>query len=208
MPHAKPVLVLGTHNAKKRRELVDLLAPLPIDLLTLADFSNPIEVVEDGDTFTANAALKATQQARHLGRWVLGEDSGLAVDALKGAPGVYSARFSGPAATDASNNARLLHELAGVPLDRRSAYYACHAALSDPAGSIVAESSGRCHGRIRLTPSGEGGFGYDPLFEIVEYHKTFGELTPPVKACLSHRARAIRALVGDLRRLLESGRWT
>ncbi|HEY2882869.1 MAG TPA: non-canonical purine NTP pyrophosphatase, partial [Pirellulales bacterium] len=141
------------------------------------------------------------QQAKHLSRWVLGEDSGLAVDVLKGEPGVYSARFSGPGATDASNNRLLLEKLGKTSLEKRTAHYVCHATLSDPTGVIRAEAEGYCHGRIRFEPVGSGGFGYDPLFEIVEYHRTFGELGPAVKAALSHRARAIRELIPTLIRL-------
>src|SRR4029077_17689463 len=114
-------------NRKKAGELVDLLGPYGFELKTLADFPNAIEVEETGDTFAANAALKATLQARHLGSWVLGEDSGLAVDALRGAPGVHSSRFSGPGATDATNNSLLLAQLSAVPLQRRTAHYVCHA---------------------------------------------------------------------------------
>jgi XTP/dITP diphosphohydrolase len=188
-------LVLGTHNRKKRGELAELLVPFGFELRTLDEFPNAIEVEETGATFAENAALKATQQARNLNAWVLGEDSGLVVDALGGEPGVLSARFSGPEATDESNNRLLLARLAGVPLEKRVAHYVCHATLSDPAGQVQAESTGYCHGRIRFQGSGHGGFGYDPLFEIVEYHRTFGELGPAVKAALSHRARAVRALV-------------
>ncbi len=140
-------------------------------------------------------------------RWVLGEDSGLAVDALKGEPGVYSARFSGPQATDESNNQLLLEWLGKLPLEKRTAHYVCHATLSDPDGNIRAEAEGYCHGRIRFEPVGRGGFGYDPLFEIVEYHRTFGELGPTVKAALSHRARAIRQLIPAMLRLVDSGAW-
>lgn len=188
-------LVLGTHNAKKRSELVDLLAPFGITLKTLADFPNALTVEETGTTFAANAALKASQQAAHLQRWVLGEDSGLCVDALAGAPGVYSARFSGPDATDAKNNELLMAKLAGVPADKRTAYYVCSAALADPTGTIRATAEGRCHGVLRSEPSGSGGFGYDPYFEVREYHRTFAELGAMVKAVLSHRARAIREML-------------
>jgi XTP/dITP diphosphohydrolase len=200
-------LILGTHNRKKGQELVELLQPFGIEVITLADVANDIEVEETGDTFAANAALKACQQAQHLQRWVLGEDSGLAVDALQGGPGVYSARFSGPGATDESNNRLLLEKLAGVPLEKRTAHYVCYATLSDPTGQIQAESEGYCHGRIRTEPAGSGGFGYDPLFEIVEYHRTFGELGPAVKAALSHRARAIRKLIPAMQQLIASGMW-
>jgi XTP/dITP diphosphohydrolase len=202
MSAARPVLVLGTHNRKKGEELVDLLAPLGIQLVTLADLPDAIRVVEDGQTFAENARLKAGAQAAYLGRWVLAEDSGLAVDALRGAPGVFSARWSGPEATDEANNRKLLAELAGVPLERRAAHYVCHAALADPAGQVVAETSGECHGRIRLEAAGGGGFGYDPLFEVIEYHRTFGELSPIVKRCLSHRSRALRHLLPHIERLV------
>lgn len=202
-----PLLVLGTHNRKKLLELADLLQPLGVRLATLDDVPNAIEVQETGATFADNARLKATVQARHLRQWVLGEDSGLSVDALSGAPGVYSARWSGEAATDASNNAKLLRELADLPLDRRGAFYTCHLALSDPQGVVRAEAEDHCRGRILFAEAGSGGFGYDPLFEIVEYHRTFGELSPAVKACLSHRARAIRRFIPLLAALLSSGDW-
>jgi XTP/dITP diphosphohydrolase len=202
-----PVLILGTRNRKKGIELLELLQPLGIEVRTLADCPGAIEVVEDGETFAENAGKKGTQQARHLGQWVLGEDSGLAVDALGGAPGVYSARYSGPGATDEANNRRLLAELGETPLDRRTAHYVCYAALADPRGDIRATAEGRCHGRILYEPRGTGGFGYDPLFEIVEYHRTFGELGSAVKAALSHRARALRQLVPQIATLLASGAW-
>jgi XTP/dITP diphosphohydrolase len=201
------LLVLGTNNPKKREELRELLEPLGLELRILADFPNAIEVEESGDTFAANAGLKATVQAQHLGQWVLGEDSGLVVDALGGRPGVLSARYSGPGATDESNNGRLLEELAGTPLKNRAAHYVCHALISDPQGQARAESRGECHGRIRHEPAGSGGFGYDPLFEIVEYHRTFGELSPAVKSVLSHRARALRQLVPQIQLLIASGAW-
>lgn len=207
MPMAPPAhLVLGTHNRKKGQELAELLLPHGISVATLAEIPGCIEVVEDGATFAENAVKKASQQARHLGRWVLAEDSGLAVDALGGAPGVYSARYAGPGASDEENNLKLLAELEGVPPERRGAHYVCHAALADPQGNIVAQSEGRCHGRIRSEPAGSGGFGYDPLFEIVEYHRTFGELSPVVKAFLSHRAQAIRRLLPEILRLVPAAR--
>ena len=146
--------------------------------------------------------LLVTQQALHLGCWVVGEDSGLCVDALDGAPGIYSARFSGEGATDELNNRLLLERLADEPLARRSAYYTCHVCLADPTGVIQAESSGQCRGRIRMEAAGRGGFGYDPLFEVVEFHRTFGELAPALKAVLSHRARAMRRFIPMVQRVL------
>jgi XTP/dITP diphosphohydrolase len=200
-------LVLGTHNRKKGLELQALLTPYGFRLRTLADFPDALDVVEDGQTFADNAALKACQQALHLQRWVLGEDSGLCVEALQGRPGVYSARFSGEDATDESNNQRLLEELEGVPLERRTAYYVCHATLSDPTGTVRVDCEASCHGRIALKPAGTGGFGYDPLFEIAEYHRTFGELGDAVKGVLSHRGRAIRMFVAKLVGLVQAGQW-
>jgi XTP/dITP diphosphohydrolase len=194
-------LVLGTGNRKKGLELIESLSPLGLELVTLADCPSAISVVEDGDSFAANARKKACHQAVHLNEWVLGEDSGLCVEALDGAPGIYSARYAGPTASDADNNARLLTELAEVPDDRRWAHYVCHAVVSDATGTVRAESVGRCHGRIRRAAAGTGGFGYDPLFEIVEYHQTFGELGSVFKSIISHRSRAIRQLLPELARL-------
>jgi XTP/dITP diphosphohydrolase len=194
-------LVLGTTNAGKLRELVELLAPFGILCRSLRGLAGAVDVAETGDTFAANAALKAGQQAAALGAWVLAEDSGLVVDALGGAPGIYSARFSGPApvgatgSADDRNNALLLEKLAGRAAHDRQAHYACHAALADPTGAIVAVSQGECHGLIAEAPHGGGGFGYDPLFIVPEYHRTFGELAPAVKAVISHRARAMRAII-------------
>jgi XTP/dITP diphosphohydrolase len=202
-----PRLVLGTGNRKKGVELAELLGPHGFAVATLADFSDAVEVEETGKTFAENAGLKATEQARHLGQWVLGEDSGLLVDALDGEPGVFSARYSGPGATDATNNAHLLAKLGSRPVEKRSARYVCHMTLSDPEGTVRAESEGECRGRIRSEPVGSHGFGYDPLFEVIEYHRTFGQLGSIVKACISHRARAVRQLIPQLVRLIDSNGW-
>jgi len=201
------VLVLGSRNRKKLGELAELLQPHGLELKTLADFPDAIEVEETGDTFAANAKLKSIVQAKHLGQWVLGEDSGLSVDALGGAPGVRSARFSDPGATDERNNGLLLEKLKGVPVDKRTAHYTCHAVLCDPSGEVRAESTGYCRGRILTAPVGSGGFGYDPLFEIIELHQTFGQLSPAVKRVLSHRSRAVRQLVPQIVALIQSGEW-
>lgn len=204
MPHR---LVLATRNRKKLQELQELLALPELELATLDAFPEALEVDETGDSFAANARLKATLQARHLRQWTLGEDSGLSVDALGGEPGAYSARYAGLKATDEANNRLLLERLAGVPLPRRTAFYTCHAVVADPEGTVRAEAVGICRGRIRTEPAGHGGFGYDPLFEIVEYHRTFGELAPAVKRAISHRARAIRQLKPLLERWLREGVW-
>lgn len=202
------LLVLGTHNRKKGAEMQSLLSPHGLDLRTLSDFPTSIDVVEDGESFAANAILKATQQAKHLHRWVLAEDSGLEVDALRGAPGIYSARFAGQQATDEENNIRLLEKLGETPLEQRTARYICHMAVSDPAGVVRCQCEAYCRGRIRFVSAGSGGFGYDPLFEIPEYHRTFGEMSGALKSIISHRGRAARLLIPQLVMLARKGTWT
>lgn len=192
-------LVVATRNVKKKREILEILGDLPIDLHDLTAYPQAPDVVEDGTTFEANARKKAVETAMALGQWVLGEDSGLVVPALGGRPGVYSARYAGKQGEDAANNARLLAELAPLPDDRRDAYYVCAAAVADPTGEIRALVEGRCHGVILKELRGTGGFGYDPLFLIPEWHQTFGELSPRVKHALSHRARALEQLRSTLR---------
>lgn len=195
-------VIIGTHNAKKGIELAEMLAPYGLAVATLADFPQAIEVVEDGDSFEANARLKAVQQAMHLGEWVLADDSGIEIDALGGAPGIYSARFAGEHCSDDDNNRLLLDKLDAVPTENRGAQYYCHVTLADPAGVVQAESHATCRGLIRRQASGTNGFGYDPLFEVREYHRTFGQLGPAVKRALSHRSRAMRAILPKLVRLV------
>lgn len=199
-----PLLVLGTRNRKKRGEIEEILGDLDIELADLTRWPVAPEVVEDGDTFVANARKKATELAKALGEWVLGEDSGLVVPALGGRPGVFSARYAGKQGDDEANNDKLLAELAPLPDASRAAYYVCTAALSDPKGEAHAVVEGRCHGVITRERRGTGGFGYDPLFLVPEYHRTFGELSPVVKHALSHRARALAQLRPVLRRLFVS----
>ena len=195
-------LVLGTRNANKVIELRLLLPEDRFRLTTLAEIPNAIEVLEDGDTFAANAAKKASEQAEHLGRWVLGEDSGIAVDALGGRPGVYSARYAGEHGDDEANNDKLLAELSEVPAALRGAAYHCAMALSDPQGQVRLAVSAACRGRVATERSGTAGFGYDPLFIIPEYHRSFGDLDLTVKRAISHRSRALRQFVPQLQRLL------
>jgi XTP/dITP diphosphohydrolase len=197
-----PVIVVGTRNAKKRAEILEILHDLPIEVRDLTAYPDTPDVVEDGDTFEANARKKAIEVARHLNQWVLAEDSGLVVPALKGRPGVYSARYAGKQGDDEANNQKLLAELAPFPDEKRAAYYVCTAALANPAGDVKAVVEGRCHGVIVKDYRGTGGFGYDPLFLIPEYHRTFGELSARVKHALSHRARALEQLRTTLWRCL------
>ena len=157
-----PLLVIASRNVKKVGEIAELLAPQGVDVRSVSEFDDVPDVVEDGTTFGENAALKATQTARFLGQWALGEDSGLCVDALDGSPGIYSARFSGEAATDLANNQLLIEQLADVPAAKRGAHYVCHVALSDPEGGVRLSVEAHCHGRIVDEPRGQNGFGYDP----------------------------------------------
>lgn len=192
-------LVFGTNNRKKGIELAELLAPYNVEVRTLADFDKKLDVIEDGQTFMDNARKKAVEQAQFLNAWVVGEDSGLCVDALNGAPGVFSARFAALTendnASDEANNSLLLEKLADIPLEKRTAFYVCTAVLADPSGTVHGEVKGICRGRILFEPVGERGFGYDPIFEVTEYHQTFGMLSPAVKRTISHRARAMRKLI-------------
>jgi XTP/dITP diphosphohydrolase len=196
------VLVLGTRNQKKRAEIVEILGDLGVELKDLGAWPGVPDVEETGSTFEDNARKKASELARALQQWVLGEDSGLVVPGLNGRPGVLSARYAGKQGDDDANNRRLLAELAPLPEDRRAAYYVCVTALADPMGAVRAVAEGRCQGVITRELRGHGGFGYDPLFLIPEYHRTFGELSARVKHALSHRARALAKLRPELRRLL------
>lgn len=191
-------LILATANAGKQREFAALLAPLGIELL-LQSALGIDSVAETGSSFEANALLKARHAASCAGRAALADDSGLEVDALDGRPGVWSARFAGAAATDADNNAQLLAQLAAVPRERRGARFRCILALvrgADDARPLIA--SGSWEGSIATRPAGDGGFGYDPLFIPEGHQVTAAELPAAHKNALSHRARALAALVVQL----------
>ena len=197
-------LYLGTNNRKKIVELVNLLEPRGFEIRIPSDFSDVFDIDETGATFLENARLKAVSQARHRGLWAIGEDSGLCVPALGGRPGIYSARFSGSEANDQTNNALLLKEMQSIPKENRRAYYVSTIVLSDPAGGIHIETQGECWGQVLTESRGVGGFGYDPLFEIEEYHQTFAEMGLAVKRAISHRARALRAFLNRLDEMLAS----
>jgi XTP/dITP diphosphohydrolase len=207
------VLVIATRNRKKGQEMGELLAPAwepggplhELRIVTLDVYPALPEVVEDAETFAGNARKKAVETAQALGMWTVADDSGLAVDVLEGAPGVYSARYAGAHGDDASNNRKLLAELAGVEPERRGAAFVCALALSDPTGVVRFEAQAHCRGRILDEERGGHGFGYDPLFLIREYHRTFGELGPLVKHQISHRSRAFAQLRPALVRLMEEG---
>lgn len=205
-------ILLGTTNRKKLLELNAHLQPRGFQLLTLSDLPNSIDVEETGATFLENARIKAVAQAVHSGLWTIGEDSGLCVPALGGAPGIYSARYSlldakkastesNPAdrpSIDQCNNDKLLAELEGIETSKRDGFYVSAIVLCDPSGNVALEAQGECWGKILQQRRGTQGFGYDPLFEVLEYHKTFAELGLNVKRAISHRSRALREFLRQL----------
>jgi XTP/dITP diphosphohydrolase len=193
-------LLVATHNEGKTRELVELLAGLPLRLRSLSEMPWIEEAEETGETFEENAVLKARHYGSRSGLWSLADDSGLVVDALGGAPGVYSARYGGRGISYAERMALLLEALGATGDAERRARFVCVIALADPRTGGVETFEGVCEGRIAEAPSGAGGFGYDPLFIPEGYAQSFGELPPEVKQGLSHRARALSKARQFLRR--------
>jgi XTP/dITP diphosphohydrolase len=193
-------LIFATSNLHKLQEARSILDPFGVVIRSLADFTQDLaEPVEDGETFEDNARLKARYYAKHLGLICLAEDSGLEVDALRGAPGVYSARYAGVEGTrderDRANNEKLMRELANVPADQRQARFVCTLALAEPGGAILAEARGVYPGVIAPTPRGTNGFGYDPLLFLPDRGCTSAELLPAEKHARSHRGQALRQLL-------------
>ncbi|MCX5702526.1 MAG: RdgB/HAM1 family non-canonical purine NTP pyrophosphatase [Candidatus Omnitrophica bacterium] len=186
----KPELVVATKNKKKLGEIKEILSDLGLRIVSLVDYSRTPRIIENGKTFKENAIKKAVRIAHFTKKLTLGEDSGLCVDALDGAPGIYSSRFSGKEKDDSKNNLKVLKLLEGLPLNKRRAYYVCAVALADKNG-LVGVAEGRCSGIIGFEPKGNSGFGYDPLFVIPKYKKTFAELGERVKHKMSHRFRAL-----------------
>ena len=186
--------ILASNNQKKLAEMQRILSPLGIEVKTAAMLELP-DVVEDGDTFEANAALKARSACQVTGLPAIADDSGLCVDYLDGAPGIYSARFSGGHGDDEANNDLLLQKLEGVPMEQRTAYYVCAICCVFPDGEELTVR-GECHGHIGFERDGNAGFGYDPLF-LVE-GRSFGRYTAEEKDKISHRGRALRTLAAEL----------
>ena len=199
-------LWIGTNNQKKLLELTRLLTPLGVSLRTPADLGGPFEPVEDQPDFAGNARKKAALLAELAGGVALADDSGLCVDALDGRPGVHSARYGGPGLDDRGRLLRLLDELHDVPHERRTARFVCSLCVAAPDGAVLAGIERTCEGLLRTEPTGEGGFGYDPVFVPVEYRddmsQSFAVLGADVKDRLSHRGRALRELVDVLPSLL------
>ena len=195
----KMILVVATRNGGKSRELRKFLEGFPVEVKDLNDFGPIPEVVEDGKTFEENAYKKASFTAKVLGLPALADDSGLEVNALEGGPGVYSARYAGPGATDAENNEKLLKSLDGI--DDRGARFSCVISVAVPAGPALTYEA-ICQGTILDAPRGENGFGYDPLFYYPPLKKTFGEMTLEDKSQVSHRGKAMMELRQEFDRLL------
>lgn len=195
-------VVVATRNAGKVAELARLFDELGLTLLDLDAAGVTVDLAETGTTFQANAVQKAEQARDLTGRPALADDSGLCVDALAGAPGVYSARYGGPGLSDRQRLELLLTELVGVPPERRSARFICVLALAR-LGRPTLTVEGRVEGRITAAPAGSGGFGYDPIFLLPELGQTTAELAPEAKDALSHRGRAaarLRAVLAELMR--------
>ena len=184
-------LVLATRNQGKVREIGEILKDENgIELLSLRNYPDAPDVVEDGKTYEENAIKKATALAEHTGHLTIADDSGLAVDALDGAPGVHSARYAGEDASDENRIVKLLDALQDVPDDQRSGRFVCAVAIAEPVDQVQVVR-GVCEGRIIRTPRGTAGFGYDPIFVPVGYAKTFAELGDEIKNQISHRAKAL-----------------
>jgi len=186
-------IVLATKNKDKVKEINAVFAELPAEILSLADFENLPDAVEDGKTFEENATIKAKFFAEKLNLACLADDSGLEVDALGGLPGIFSARFAGYHADDQTNNQKLLSELEKVDLTESKANYKCALSFIDVDGTEI-KTSGTVDGVIKKIPRGSGGFGYDPYFYIDET-KTMAELTPAEKNSISHRGAAVRKML-------------
>ena len=199
-PAAAPTVVLATRNRGKVREIVELFgrAGLRLHLVTIDQIAPAVELREDRDTFEGNALDKARQASRATGLPALADDSGLEVDALGGAPGVWSARYAGEPCDDQRNNDKLLRELAGRPDAPRTARYRCVAAFVDAARDRELSCAGVCEGMILEAPRGSGGFGYDPLFYVPSRGRTMAELDLADKNGLSHRGAAFTALAQAL----------
>ncbi len=188
--------IIATHNMKKRNELARILGPLGVDILTAEQAGVELtDVEETGTTFEENARLKSQSGCKESGMPCIGDDSGLVVDALDGAPGVYSARYAGEHGNDPENIALLLKNLKDVPDEKRTARFVCTICCTYPDGREIVVN-GTCEGKIGYAPKGEGGFGYDPVFMVGD--KSFAELTGEEKDKISHRGNALKALAEAL----------
>ena len=203
-PSIHPQILLATGNAGKVREILDVLGDLPVKIRRLSEFPGLPEAVESGATFEENAAIKAMHYAGLTDLVTLAEDSGIEIDALGGAPGVYSARFSGEHGDDAANNAKVIEQLRTVPQARRTGRFRCVCVLAS-ADKVIARAEGAIEGRILDELRGGGGFGYDPLFYVPELGCTTAEISREQKNQISHRGKALRAIKSQIEGWLRQG---
>ena len=196
-------ILLATHNQNKVIEIQQIFSGESVSFSSLANFKNAPHIHEDGHSFLENAVKKATTIASWSGKISLADDSGLEVDCLNGAPGIYSARYAGEEATDQENNLKLLEMLKDIPPDQRTAQYRCVMVIGFPNGRYES-AEGHCHGLISLEPHGKNGFGYDPLFYDAVLKKTFAEMDPSIKNKISHRFHALENLKPIILKLLGS----
>lgn len=200
MESVQSSLLIATTNLGKLREVRDMLAGIPVELKSLTEFPQVPLAIEDGQTFLENACQKALHYARHTGLLTLADDSGLEVVALGGAPGVHSARYAGTPSSDVANNAKLIAALANEPLLQRTARFRCAIAVAK-SDEILASSEGAVEGLIVDQPRGQNGFGYDPHFFLPALNKTAAELDPQEKNRISHRGKALIAIMPRLTEL-------
>jgi len=198
-------LLVATTNPGKFAEVKDFLRQLPLEVLSLSDLATWPKIIEDGATFEDNALKKARALAEYSGYLTLADDSGLEVDALNGAPGIYSARYCGEEGNDKKNNEKLMHELREISEEKRTGRFVCALALCAPKSHGMKEWTVRdsCEGRISFELKGENGFGYDPLFFYPSLGKTFGEIDRAIKATVSHRGKALKKLAEMLPSLVD-----
>ncbi len=195
----KQIIVLATTNQGKTKEIKELLKDLPIEIKNLGDFGPIPEVIEDGETFDDNAYKKAAFTAKVLGYPAMADDSGLCVEALDGAPGVYSARYAGENATDSDNVQKLLEALKNE--ENRKAAFQCVISIAVPTGAALTYE-GRCEGILTREPAGDNGFGYDPLFFFPEFNKTFAQLSIAEKGDISHRGKALKEISNEMDKII------
>ena len=185
-------LIVASRNKGKVKEIMELLADLPFKVTSLLDYPQIPEIIEDGKTYRANALKKAREVALATGRMAMSDDSGIEVKVLGNAPGIYSARFAGEGASEKARNKKLFAMLKGVPMHQRRARYRCVIALVNAKGQELGVVQGTCSGYVTTRDIGTNGFGFDPLFLVKRYNKTFGQLPSSLKAKISHRARALK----------------
>ena len=196
-------LLVATHNRGKVAEINEMLADAGVECISLDQAGVDFDVEETGDSFIANATLKAIQYAQATTLLTLADDSGLAVFALGGAPGVYTARYGGSALTQTERNQLILAQLAEIEAEDRSADFHCVMVVADGAGTVLAIAEGKCHGEIALHPFGTGGFGYDPIFFLPDRGCTMAQLSSAEKHAISHRGQALQAVLPIIKNLMK-----